>query len=328
MKVFITGATGFLGSHVTRDFLAHGIAVRAMIRSSSPRLPEGAEGVQCSFDDLDEALSGVDAVVHLAGKVSRDPKDASDMHWIHVEATKSLLDAMERVGVQRLVLSSTSGTVAVHDSPGYEATEEDDPDLSIVGRWPYYMSKRFQEQEVLARAAAGRVQPIILNPSLLLGPGDERLSSTGDVWKILHGRIPSVTGGTMAVVDVRDCVPIFRQALTDGRIGERYLLNGFNMGVRSFCEGVARAGGVSPPALKLPDRWAVFGAKVLEGVYQAADRVPPIDAVSVDMSRYHWSCSSAKAVEELSFQTRDPQRTILDTVCFLEERGMFRRSGP
>lgn len=326
MKVFLTGGTGFLGGWVLKDLLAEGFAVRALTRGG--KLPEGAEAVAIGLDDpgLADAIAGTDAVIHLAGKVSRDPKDASEMHYVHVELTKRLLDAMTKAKVKRLVLASTSGTIAVHEMRGHDATELDSPDLAIIGRWPYYMSKRFQEAEVLSRCSSGELEAVVLNPSLLLGPGDERLSSTADVWKILHGRIPTTTKGTMAVVDVRDCAPIFRRAISRGASGQRYLLNGANLDVRSFCERVAHAGGVSAPKLRVPDRWAVLGAKVMEGLYQATDRIPPIDAVSVDMSRYHWSCSSAKAEAELGFSPRDPRETILDTVRYLEQRGLYRRA--
>lgn len=328
MKVFVTGGTGFLGKEVIRALLSEKIAVRAMVRDARARLPEGAEAVETGFDGgrmpLDEALAGTDAVLHLAGKVSRDPADASAMHLIHVDGTRRLLAAMERARVRKLLLASTSGTIAVSKKPRI-AQESDDAGLDVIGRWPYYVSKRLQEQEVRRWDTANKVEAVILNPSLVLGPGDDRLSSTGDVHKILTGRMPALTDGTVAFVDVRDAALAFVKALSQGRRGERYLLNGANMSVRSFVDRVARAGNVSGPLLKLPDRWAVLGAKVLEGLAQATDRVPSIDAVSVEMGTHHWGCSFAKAQRELGFAPRDPQETIADTVRDLERRRLFRR---
>ena len=326
MKVFITGGTGFLGTAVISQLLDDGHAVRAMVRDKRARLPVGAEAVKVGFElePLAAALEGCEAVIHLAGKVSRDPDDASDMHWIHVEATKVLLGAMEKAGIRRLVLASTSGTIAVSETARI-ATEVDEAPLEIIGRWPYYMSKRLQETEVLAWNAADKVDAIVLNPSLLLGPGDERMSSTGDVLKILHGRIPALTDGTVALVDVRDCAPVFSAALERGERGERYLLNGANMSLRNFAERIARAGDVGMPKLKLPDRWAKMSARVLEGVYKAVDRIPPVDAVSVEMGCHHWGCDASKAADALGFTARDPGQTIADTVRDLERRGVFRR---
>ncbi|MCC7385622.1 MAG: NAD-dependent epimerase/dehydratase family protein [Deltaproteobacteria bacterium] len=330
MKVFVTGGSGFLGQEVIRQLLAAGVGVRAMVRSRRTRLPEGAEGIETGFAPSDpgmplaQALSGTDAVLHLAGKVSRDPIDAAEMHFIHVEATRALLGAMEASKVRRLVLASTSGVIACSKQPRV-ADETDDAAIEVIGRWPYYMSKRLQEQEVLRWCAAGRVEGIVLNPTLILGPGDDRLSSTADVHRILSGRFPAITEGTVAFVDVRDAASAFVAALTRGRSRERYLLNGANMSVRSFVERVALAGNVAMPKLKLSERWAVLGAKVVEGLAQAVDRAPPIDATSVEMGCHHWGCKADKASQELGFRARDPQHTVADTVRDLERRGLFRR---
>lgn len=328
MKIFITGATGFLGKAVVDAYLAAGHELRALVRNPNARLPAAVEKVQVGFEEggrLREALTGQDAIVHLAGKVSRDPDDSADMHWIHVEATRMLLDAARDVGVRRVVLSSTSGTIAVSEEKGRPATEDDSPAFEVIGRWSYYTSKHLQEQEVLRRNAREEIDAVILNPSLLLGPGDERLSSTTDVLNVLNRRIPAITDGTVAFVDVRDCAPAFVRALTEGRRGQRYLLNGANMSVRSFVQRIAHSGGVAPPNLKVKRSWALTGAKVLEGVYKAFDAVAPVDAVSVEMSGYHWGCDASRAKNELEFTARDPQETIEATVSDLEKRGLFRR---
>jgi dihydroflavonol-4-reductase len=328
MKVFVTGGTGFLGQALIARLVEKGIAVRAMVRDKRARVASGAEPVEVGFEDkakLAEALKGSEAIFHLAGKVSRDPVDAAAMHWIHVEATKTLLDAAESAKVRRIVLASTSGTIAVRKNAGRPITEAENAPLEIIGRWPYYMSKTLQEQEVLRRDKQDRIEAVVLNPSLLLGPGDERLSSVNDVLRILHGRMPAITEGTMAIVDVRDVAPMFEAALEKGRRGQRYLLNGSNLGVRAFAERVARAGEVSMPLLRLSKKWAVTGAKLIEGLYQAAERTPPIDAVTVEMGCHHWGCSAEKAKAELGFTARDPQDTIRDTVRDLEQRGLFRR---
>lgn len=332
MKVLVTGGTGFLGQELLRQLIDAKVSVRALVRDRHARLPAGVEGVESSLEaepkagiPLADAIAGVDAVVHLAGRVSRDPADGPAMHALHVEGTKRLLSAMEAAKVKRLLLASTSGTIACDKREGRLATEADSASIEVIGRWPYYVSKRLQEQEVLRQHAAKRVEAIILSPSLVLGPGDERLSSTEDVHRILNGRFPAITEGTVAMVDVRDAAAAFVSALNKGRPGERYLLNGANLSVRAFVERVCRAGGVSPPALRLSEKWAVLGAKLVEGAYYAMDRSSPIDVVSVEMGCHHWGCSAEKAKAELGFVARDPQDTIVDTIRDLERRGIFRR---
>jgi len=328
MKLFVTGGTGFLGRAVLEDLVKNGHEVHAMIRDERVRLPENVHPVLSNLTDVKALLTclqGMDAVVHLAGKVSRDTNDGHSLHEIHVTGTRNLMQAMNEAGVRKLVLASTSGTIAVTTEAGRIATENDIAPMEIIGRWPYYTSKFLQEKEVLAWDKEDKLEAIILNPTLLLGPGDDRMSSTGDVLKILEGRIPAMTKGTVAFVDVRDCAPAFSAALEKGRRGHRYLLNGTNVSLRSMIERVARAGDVSMPMFTLPDRWAKWSAKFIEGVYESMDRIPPIDAVSVEMGCHHWGCSWDKAKSELGFVPRDPQETIFDTVRDLERRGLFRK---
>jgi dihydroflavonol-4-reductase len=329
MKVFITGATGFLGRAVVDACLAAGHEVRAMVRSEHHGLPKAAEAVRLEFEDGDglrSALHGCDAVMHLAGKVSRDPKDAGAMHWIHVEATQMLLDAVKDVGVKRFVLSSTSGTIAVSKDNKRPVTERNQPPFEVLGKWPYYTSKLLQEQEVLRRHKNGEIDAVILNPSLMLGPGDERLSSSTDVLNVLNRRVSALTDGTVALVDVRDCAPAFVAALTQGTGGERYLLNGANMSLRVFVERICTAGDVGMPKVTLPGKWALRGAKFLDGLAKVADRTPAMDPVTVEIGSYHWACDATKAKNTLSFSARDPQETINATVNFLEKKGLFRRT--
>lgn len=329
MKLFVTGATGFLGGHVVAAALEAGHGVRALVRDPRLTLPEGAESVQASLYDVDAlttCMQGCDAVLHLAGMVSRDRTRAAEMHEVHVEGTRAVLGAMHRAEVHRMVLASTSGTIGLRTHRGSRpATEADRPDFELLGKFPYYTSKLYQEQEVARRVEAGKLEAVILNPSLLLGPGDARLSSSEDVLEILNGRVPAVSDGTMALVDVRDTAAAFLAALERGRSGERYLLNGANMSMRSFVQRVAVAGDIMGPTLRVPGRWAVRGAKVVSGLFQALDRDPPLDPVSVEMSTLHWDVDASKAQTELGFVARDPQVTIEATVRDLEASGRFRR---
>jgi len=325
MKLFVTGGTGFLGRAVVRALAASGHEIATMIRRPGGPAPHGARAVHVDLQDvkgLTKALKGIDAVIHLAGKVSRAPRDSAEMYTIHLDGTRKLLRAMNAAKVGKMVLASTSGTIAVSDESGPPMDEDHEPKFEIIGRWAYYASKRLQEKEVLAWHERGDGEAIILNPSLLLGPGDEKLSSCSDVLNILNGRVPAYTDGTMAFVDVRDCAPAFVAAL-DAPCGQRYLLNGANMGVRQFIQRVSLAGDVAPPRFRLPHRWAINGARVMEALYDTIDRVPPIDPVSVDMSGHNWACDARRAKKKLGFTARDPQVTLTDTIGDLAHRGLF-----
>lgn len=329
MNLFITGGTGFLGQWVIRAALEAGHKVRALVRDKHAKLPSAVDTVVGDLSKegpLAKAIRNCDAVIHLAGKVSRNPDDGASMHEVHVRGTQVLMNAMKKKSVKRLILASTSGTIGLRDNKGGEPVDESyQPNFELVGQFPYYTSKLFQEREVMKRHEAGDVDAVLLHPSLLLGPGDTRLTSTTDVLDILQGRVPAVSDGTVAMVDVRDTANCFINALTQGRSGERYLLNGANMSVRSFAQRVSVAGDVSAPSFKLPKAWAIGGAKFVSGLFESLDRDPPLDPVAVEMSTLHWDVDASKAKQELGFSTRDPQVTIEATVRDLEERGLFRR---
>jgi dihydroflavonol-4-reductase len=323
VKVLVTGAGGYLGRPVVEALVTQGHEVRATVRRTAHRLPSAVEVRVLDLeatDEWDSLVEGVDAVVHLAGLVSRHPRDASRMYRLHVEVTRRMLDASRG---KRIVLASTSGTVAVSDVDRGPMDEMHEPSLEVLGRWPYYMSKHHQEREVLRWTRAGEGEAVILNPSLLLGPGDEKVSSTADVLDILNQRYPAAVDGTVALVDVRDVAPVFERALREGTSGQRYLLNGANMSVRRFAERVATLGGVAAPRFVLPGRWALAGAKLRAGLDYARGREDSLEPVHIDLARHHWACDDRRARTTFGFAPRDPALTLKDTVQDLRSRRLF-----
>jgi dihydroflavonol-4-reductase len=263
------------------------------------------------------ALRGIDAVFHLAGQVDFDPEDAGALYELHVQGTRRLLEAAATAGVKRVVLASSSGTIAVSDDDRV-ATEADDYPIAVVARWPYYLSKIYQEKAALRIHRDTGLPVVVLNPSLLLGPGDARLSSTDVVFKFMERRIPAMPGGGLSFVDVRDAARAFAAALSRGRPGERYLLGGSNMSFRDFFGRLERLTGIAAPRVTLPSRVNVAGAKVLERFHAWRGSETPLDPSSVEMGERFWYCDSRKAEAELGFTSRDPQETLFDTVRWLD----------
>ncbi len=318
--VLVTGATGFLGEHLCRVLVERGHVVRGLARTRSGVLAElGVEHVRgdvLSGPELDRALEGVHAVFHLAGAVSRDPLDAQRMMRLHVDGTRRVLERMAAAGVKRMVLASTSGTIAV--SKDEEVLDETAPYAEeIVAGWPYYASKIYQERLAFEHGQRLGIEVVAVNPSLLLGPGDRRLSSTGDVRKLIKRQVPVVPEGGINFVDARDAAEATANALEQGRAGERYLLGGPNWTMKEFFARVGRVAHVAPPRLKLPKKWNEWGASVIEELYRWRDREPPVDRISVEMSSHYWWIDSSKAEAELGFSARDPQLTLVDTVDYL-----------
>ena len=225
---------------------------------------------------------------------------------------------MARHQVPRLILASTSGTIAVSkDEEVLDESYRGAPEL--VTGWPYYTSKLYQERLAFDLGRRSGLTVIAVNPSLLLGPGDRRLSSTGDVLKFLRGQIPTVPGGGINFVDARDVAAATANALDRGRDGERYLLGGPNWTTAEFFGRLERVAKIRGPWLKLSPKLARWGATAIEQVYRWRGKEAPVDRVSVDMAEHYWWFDSAKAAAELGFAARDPQLTLHDTVRYLRQ---------
>jgi dihydroflavonol-4-reductase len=321
-SVLVTGATGFLGEHLCRVLVDRGHTVRGLARTRSAVLADlGVELVRgdvLAGPELDRALDGVAAVFHLAGAVSRDPDDAQRMMRLHVDGTRRVLERMAEARVPRMVLASTSGTIGV--SKDEAILDESAPYAEeIVAGWPYYASKIYQERLAFEHGKRLGIEVIAVNPSLLLGPGDRRLSSTGDVRKFLKRQIPTIPDGGVSFVDARDAAEAIATALERGRPGERYLLGGPNWTTKEFFARLGRVANVAPPRLKLPPSWARWGASAMEELYRWRGKEPPVDRISVEMAEHYWWIDSSKAERELGFAARDPQLTLVDTVAYLRQ---------
>ncbi len=322
-NILVTGATGFLGKAVVPRLAEAGHRVRMLgRRTPGAELLAHGEFVQGDLADravLKRALAGIDVLYHLAGMVSFDPADGPAMYRLHVAGTRGLLEEVRaRGGLQRMVLASTSGTIAVSRTERV-ATEEDLPPVEVVGRWPYYLSKIYEEKLVLEFAGKHRMPVLVLNPSLLLGPGDERLSSTWTVMKFLQRDLPAMPNGGISFVDVRDAADVFVAALDRGEPGGKHLI-GVNMSMSEFFGRLERLSGVPGPRLRLPSKLNVAGAKLLEKLAEARGREPALDAASVDIAEHWFWVDARKAERELGFVARDPQETLRDTVMDLLSR--------
>ena len=328
MNVLVTGGTGFLGGALLPLLAAGGHHLRVLARGEAAGARAlGAEVVSAPLQDrpaVQRALEGVEAVYHLAGQVSFDPKDPAALYDLHVQRTRILLEDARAAGVRRVVLASTSGTIGISRQEKVH-TERDDYPLALVARWPYYLSKIYQEKTALRFHREAGLPVVVLNPSLLLGPGDARLSSTDVVLKFLERRIPALPSGGLAFVDVRDAAQAFAAALTRGTPGERYLVSGANMTFAELFARLSRLSGVPAPALRLPSRLNVAGARVLERYHAWRGSEPPLAATEVEMGERWFYVDAARAEQALGFAARDPQETLHDTVAWLDRH--VRRRG-
>jgi dihydroflavonol-4-reductase len=320
----ITGGTGFLGSHLVRQLTEEGARdIRVMATSIPDWLVdlgvETFEGSITNSEDTKRAVEGIKEIYHLAGKVSRERSDAKDMYEIHVEGTRILCDAAKSSGVKAIVLASTSGTIAVTKEGDVIPDETYPVPLEIIARWPYYASKAYQEAAALERFTGRGLRLVIMNPSLLLGPGDDRLSSTKVVLDFMAKKIGAVPTGGVSFVDARDAATCFRAAMKKGRHGERYLLGAANWTFDKFFGRLERLTKISAPRFVLPSRLAITGAQIVDSFFKQWDLTSPVEPGGIEMAQYFWYLNCSKAAHELGFKPRDPGETLQDTVSYLRE---------
>jgi dihydroflavonol-4-reductase len=323
--ILVTGATGFLGRHLVDRLQAEQAFRRLRVFSRGPspwdqaREVEVVHGDVTHREDVERAVEGVAEIYHLAGVVSRDPRDAPLLYRTHIEGTRNVCEAALRHGVGKIVAVSSSGTVAVSREPAVHE-EHSGYKHDLVGEWPYYLSKIFQEKLAFSYFERYHLPIVVVNPSLLLGPGDDRNSSTGDVALFLRGQILAVPRGGLNFVDARDAAAGVVAAMRSGRPGERYLLGGPNWTFGELLGHLSRVAGLRAPKFSPPLEFSLSSAKILRRLYRWVGKRFELDDVSIRMSGLYWYCNSAKARAELQFQTRPPVETLRDTVEDLRRR--------
>jgi dihydroflavonol-4-reductase len=236
VKVYVTGASGFIGSHVARELRARGADVNDEWIDLSDR------------ERLRGAIEGCDAVFHLAALYSYDAA-AADHERVNVEGTRAIVEICRELGAGRLVHTSTCGTCG--PVRGRPATEEDDPpewELEV----PYKRTKLEAEQIVL-EAASGGLDAVVVNPTTPIGDGDRFPTPTGRMIEgIATGRYRAFVGSGINLVDVRDVARGHLLALDRGRQGERYLLGGVDLTLEEVFRTVAELAGRSRPRVRIP----------------------------------------------------------------------------
>jgi len=318
----ITGGTGFLGSHLVRLLMQNGQRDLRVMATSIPDwvVDLGVEtlaGSVTNADDVARSVDGIKAIYHLAGKVSREREDAREMYNVHVEGTRLLCNLGRTAGVKAIVLASTSGTIAVTEDGEGIPDEQYPPPLEIISRWPYYASKAYQEMAALEQFSGPGLRLVILNPSLLLGPGDQRLSSTKIVLDFLARKIGAVPTGGLSFVDVRDVAQTLTVAMKKGRHGERYLLGAANWTFERFFGRLERLTKIAAPKLVLPSKLMISGSRLVDSLFKQWDWASPVQPGAIEMAQYFWYLNCTKATRELGFRAREPGETLLDTVDYL-----------
>jgi len=318
--VLVTGATGLLGSHVTRKLVERGDRVRVTVRDRS-RLDNlhglDVERVRCDVLDrraVRRALKGVDRVFHIAGRTSlRAPSSA--LFEINVGGTRIVLEEALRANVERAV--HTSSIAAIGPAPRGSTADETQPFSGGGLDVPYVHSKREAEAEAYRIAALG-LPVVVVNPGHVFGAGDLYRSSTEIVLRFLRRQLPAYVDGALNVVDAEDVATGFLLADERGTPGERYILGNRNFTIDRLLADLGRISGVAPPAVKLPYAAALAAARAAES---APGVEPPITMTEVRAAGQWWAFRSTKAKRELGWKPSHHEDTLERTIAWYRERG-------
>jgi dihydroflavonol-4-reductase len=330
MRVLLTGASGFIGSHVAAEFADAGVEVRAFCRTEPPphsRVAEWQAGDVQDADAVRRALAGCQAVIHSAAVYSYNRSDAARMESVNVQGTSHVLEGAARAGVGRVVCTSTSATCG--PVAGRPATEADSPPAWEL-RVPYKRTKVAAERLVLQAAGQG-LEVVCVNPTTVVGPLDREPTPSGKMIRdVVEGRMLGyLMGAGLNVVSVQDVARGHRLALERGRSGQRYILGSENLELRQAFDAITQAVGLRSPWLPVP--WsaaylAALAARAAGWVLRREPRLLVLDEVRLARQPLHFS--SEKAQRELGYAPGPALDALRAAACWFAEsrprRELFR----
>jgi dihydroflavonol-4-reductase len=331
MTTLVTGASGFLGSHVARLLAARGERVRVLLRhSSETRAIADVSGERVSGDlrdpaSLDRALSGVSRVYHVAADYRLDVPRPEEIYESNVTGTKNLLEASRGARVERFIYTSTVATIAVprHGSLPNEQTQTLLDEM--IGH--YKRSKWLAEQEAI-RAAAEGLPVVIVNPTTPVGPWDWKPTPTGRIiLDFLNGRMPGYVDTGLNFVAVEDAAAGHLLAAERGRVGERYILGGQNLTLKQLLDMLSGMTGRPAPRFRFPHGLALAAGYADKVFSRVMGRVPQIPLEGVRMARHKMFVDCSRATRELGFTAGALEPALERAVRWYEENGYVKGRG-
>lgn len=307
MKAFVTGATGFLGSHVARFLADQGADLRLLVRpSSNLKNLEGIRAETATGDlrdssSLEKAISGCDTVFHVAADYRLWVRDPNEMYRSNVGGTRSLLEAARKNGVRRVVYTSSVATIGFRNDG--QPADEDSP-VSLADMIGHYKRSKFMAEQLAMEAGRGGMQVVTVNPTTPIGEQDVKPTPTGRiVVDFLKRKFPAYVETGLNLVDVRECARGHVTALEKGRTGERYILGGQDLTLKQILDKLGEITGLPSPRIKLPYLIAFAAGVVDEAVTGLLLRREPRATVdTVRMGKKKMFASSAKAQRELGWK--------------------------
>lgn len=325
MDGLVTGGSGFVGANVVRTLLTDGCRVRVLVRPTSDLKALTGCPVEVVYGDLLEpdsltrAVAGCRRVFHVAADYRLWAPDPAALYRANVDGTRNVLEACMRAGVERVVYTSSVGTLGIlrDRQPGTETTP-----VSLEDMIGHYKRSKFLAERVAEHYAARGLPVVIVNPTNPIGPWDVKPTPTGQmVLDFLKGRMFGTLDTGLNLVHVTDVARAHILAAQKGRVGEKYILGNRNYSLTEIFKMLAHITGLPAPRFRVPYTLVWLVALASEGVAHVTGKPPRVPLTGVRMARKHMYFSAEKAVRELGLPQTPVEQALRDAVEWFVEHG-------
>jgi dihydroflavonol-4-reductase len=323
----VTGATGFVGSHVVRALLSRGREARVLARPGSRRdnlaglSVEIVEGDLTDPPSLARAMKGVSTLYHVAADYRLWARDPRELYAANVGGTENVLRAAAEAGVPKVVYTSSVAALGLSESG---AADETTPVIRdrIIG---HYKKSKYDAERVAEAWARKGLPIVIVNPSTPIGERDIKPTPTGQmIVDFLNRKLPAYVDTGLNLVDVRDVAEGHLLAAEKGKIGERYILGNRDMTLKEILDALAMRTGLPSPSLRLPHWIPISAAAAGTALSRLTGRAPRVSLESVRMSTHRMFFSPAKAVRELGLPQTPVEEALERAVAWFRQSGYVR----
>ena len=327
MKVLVTGATGFVGSWITKKLINEGHEVHILRRKSSDLSEIDGLAVTHHIGDvtdiesLSAAVGKVEFVFHLAGVVGYSPSMREMMERVNVKGTENVVNACQKSNIQRLVYMSSVVAIGASFDGSKPLTESSQYNIEHLDLG-YFQTKHKAEKIVKKACDNGLVDAVILNPSTIYGPRDAKKGSRKTQVKVAQGKMPFYTSGGVNVIHINDLIEAAYNAFQSGRTGERYILAGENITIKTLFTLIAEAAGVEAPKIYLPNP-VVHSIGKIGDLLEKINKKGPLNSENAwAATLFHWFDSS-KAQAELGLKVTPAKDSIASSVEWMRRHKMI-----
>lgn len=325
MKTFITGSTGFIGASIARELLRDGRELRVLVRPGSDT--SNLSGLDVEFwqgdlldqESLRQGLKGCDVLYHAAADYRLWTRSPDEMYNVNVGGTESILEAALENGVERVVYTSSVGTLG---NPGDGTPGTEDTPVTLADMVGPYKKSKFLAERVAEKYVSKGLPLVVVNPSTPVGPRDIKPTPTGKIIvDFLKRKMPAYLDTGLNIIDVEDCARGHVLAERNGVVGRKYILGNANLTLRDIFVLLEEITGLSAPKVRLPYLPILMAAYVNEGFSRITGREPLIPLAGVQMASKFMFFDSSRSVRELGLPQTPVKQALIRAVEWFRNNG-------